>query len=123
MSKKTPPNTNYPAWSDAKFWSFVRSGLRAKWVRWPPRYEALRDARRAVKNKRHKWEVKCSICKKWKQQKYIQVDHIIPVGTLKDYQHLPDFVRKLFVSKDKLRVVCAVCHQRITNEGRNNGKE
>lgn len=87
---------------------------------WPPRFEAIQKSRRAVTGKRHKWEIKCAICKKWWQQKYIQVDHIEPVGTLKAYEHLPDFVRKLFVSSDKLRTVCKDCHQTLTNEGRDN---
>lgn len=121
MTKRTPPNSNYPAWSDAKFWQFIRSGLRAKWVRWPPRYEILKDGRRAVKGKRHKWEIKCSVCKKWHQQKNIQVDHIEPVGTLKAYEHLPEFVRKLFVPKEKLRIVCVKCHAKITKKWREDG--
>ena len=111
-------NENYSQWSDAQFWSFVRSGLRAKWVRWPPRFEVIKNSRRAVENKRHKWEVKCAKCKRWHMQKNIQVDHIVPVGTLKDYSHLPDFVRKLFVPVTGLRVLCKPCHTKITNEER-----
>lgn len=111
---KTAPNSNYPVWTDAKFWSFVRSGLRAKWVRWPPRFDAIKKARRAVENKRHKWEVKCAMCKRWHMLKNVQVDHIVPVGTLKEYAHLPAFVERLFVSENKLRVVCKPCHNSIT---------
>lgn len=122
MPTKTPSNKNYPEWSDAKFWSFVRSGLRAKWVKWPPRYEVLKDSRREVSGKRHRWEVRCSVCKKWWQQKHIQVDHIEPVGTLKDYSHLAEFVRKLFVPKEKLRAVCKTCHLGITNKHKNEQK-
>lgn len=105
-------------WTESKFWGFIRSGLRAKWVRWPPRYEAIKKARRPVVNKRHKWEVKCAICKKWKQLKEIQVDHIIPVGSLKCYEDLPGFVRRLFVSTKDLRAVCKPCHNTITQEAR-----
>jgi len=87
---------------------------------WPPRFDAIKESRRAVVGKRHKWEIKCAVCKKWHMQKNVQVDHIEPVGTLKSYDHLADFVRKLFVSSDKLRTVCKECHQQITNEERDN---
>ena len=118
MGKKTTSNSNWPAWSDAKFWSFVRSGLRRKWIMWPPRFEALKKARRPIIGKRHKWEVKCSKCKKWCLQKNVQVDHIVPVGTLKSYSHLDSFVRKLFVPVEKLRILCKTCHLKKTLEER-----
>lgn len=104
----------YQAWTDARFWAFVRSGLRAKWVRWPPRYEALRNARRAVKGKRHKWEHKCARCKKWWKQCDVQVDHIVPVGSLRQYSDLDGFVRRLFVPATGLRILCKTCHYKIT---------
>lgn len=119
MAHKTPPNENYPAWSDAKFWSFVRSGLRRKWIMWPPRFLAIQKARKAVRNKRHKWEIKCSTCKKWKKLNEVQVDHIESVGTLKRYEDLPDFVRRLFVSVDKLRILCKKCHLEVTKNNKN----
>lgn len=107
-----------PDWSTAKFWSFIRSGLRAKWTRWPPKYEALRDVRRPYvgENKRQKYEFQCARCEGWFIQKSVEVDHIEPVGTLRDYSDLPEFVRRLFVSKEKLRVVCKACHLLITAE-------
>lgn len=116
MPKKTPPFHHYPKWTQAKFWSFIRSGLRVKWTRWPPRYEALNDSRKSVIGKRHKFEYQCSSCKKWFKQKEVEVDHIVPAGTLRCYSDLPRFVERLFVSKDKLRVVCKPCHKTITKE-------
>ena len=118
MSRRTPPNTNYPEWSDAKFWSFVRSGLRRKWIMWPPRFLAIQKSRRAVVGQRHKWEVKCAKCKKWWKLNEVQVDHKEPVGTLQNYDDLPAFVRRLFVAVDKLRILCKGCHTKITNKGR-----
>ena len=121
MAKKTPPCEQYPVWTTAKFWSFVRSGLRAKWTRWPPKYEILAEAKRNVpKNKkvRHRYEYQCASCKKFFPQKHVEVDHIEPVGSLRCYDDLPAFVERLFVSKDKLRVVCKPCHKTITAEGR-----
>lgn len=115
MGRKTPPFEGYPAWTTAKFWSFIRSGLRQKWVRWPPRYEALNAARKTVKGKRHKYEYKCSKCRKWFKQKDVEVDHIEPAGSLSSYEDISGFVERLFVSADKLRIVCKPCHKKITH--------
>lgn len=118
MAKKTPPFPQYPDWSTARFWSFIRSALRRAWTRWPPKYKVLNDARKKVEGKRHKYEYKCSSCKKWFKAKEVQVDHKEEVGTLKDYKDLPEFVERLFVSEDKLAVLCKPCHQRKTNDAR-----
>lgn len=118
MAKRTPPWPPYPAWTTAKWWAFLRSGLRSKWARWPPRFEVLNDARRAKpKNKagRHKWEYKCAKCKKYYLQKDVEVDHIEPVGKLNDWKDIEEFVRRLFVAKQKLRVLCKNCHRSATN--------
>lgn len=115
MGKKTPPFKEYEAWTESKFWSFIRSGLRVKFSRWPPKYECLNAVKRTVTGKRHRFEFKCAKCKKWKKQKEVQVDHITPCGSLKCYEDLPGFVERLFVSKDKLRVLCIECHKGITH--------
>lgn len=114
MGKRTPPFASYPEWTVAKFWAFIRSGLRAKWQRWPPKFKALQSARRTVEGQRHKYEFKCAQCTQWFKQKEVEVDHIEPVGSLKDYPDLEGFVRRLFVDDSKLRVVCKPCHKQIT---------
>ena len=120
MGRKTPPCPIYPAWTTARYWAFVRSALRKAWQRWPPRYEVLADSKRTVTGKRHKYEYKCSACGNYFKQKDVQVDHTVPAGTLKDYNDLPQFVEKLFVSKDKLSVLCKACHSIKTKKERAN---
>lgn len=107
MGRKTPPHPAYPAWTEAKFNQFIRSALRAAWNRWPPKYEALNDARRIVTGKRHKYEYQCNTCKGWFKQKEVQVDHVEPVGTLTSWDI---FVARLFVAKEKLQILCYECH-------------
>jgi len=115
MAKRTPPCEQYPTWSTAKFWSFLRSGLRQKWMRWPPKFEALKDSRIDVQNQgRTRFNYKCAKCEAYFKQKEVEVDHIVPAGTLKDWGDIEGFTRRLFVSKDKLRVVCKPCHKKIT---------
>jgi hypothetical protein len=50
--KTTPPFEEWPAWTEAKFFSFLRSGLRAKWSRWPAKYAVLAEANTNVRNVR-----------------------------------------------------------------------
>lgn len=108
-------------WTESHFFGFVRSGLRAKHSRFPPRFDVLNDAKRTVKGKRHKYEYQCARCKNWFKQTEVQVDHIVPCGTLKKWEDLPEFARKLFCEKDGLQVLCkAKCHQEKTQEDRKN---
>ena len=117
---RTPDFHAYPEWSESKFWAFIRSGLRAKFSRWPPKYTVLNDAKRPYKgpNKKQRYEYKCSECKKHHLQKDVEVDHIIPCGSLKQYEDLAGFVERMFCGKDGLRVVCKPCHKSITAESR-----
>lgn len=118
---RTPDFAEWPEWSEAKFWAFVRSGLRAKWQRFPARYAALAQAKRAYvgDNRNQKWEYRCCNCEQYFLQKDVAVDHIHPAGTLKTYSDLPAFVQKLFVGLDKLQVLCRECHAKKTKEERN----
>jgi 5-methylcytosine-specific restriction endonuclease McrA len=115
MSKKTPPFPHYPEWTTSRFWSFVRSTLRRAWSRWPPKYQVLNKAKRTVEGQRHKYEYQCSECKHWFKAKEVEVDHIVPVGSLKDYSDLPAFVERLFVAEDSLRCICKPCHRKKTH--------
>lgn len=110
---KTPPFDNYPAWSTARFWSFVRSALRSASNRYPPKYEVKNEAKRDYvgDNKRQKYEYLCAICNNYFPAKEVEVDHIVPAGKLGSYEDLPGFVERLFCSKEGLRVVCKPCHK------------
>ncbi len=120
MGRKSEPFPAYPDWTTAKFWAFLRSGLRAKWTRWPPKYEVLRKAKRPYvgENKRQKHEFQCAHCGLWHPQKNVTVDHMIPAGQLRSWEDLPGFAERLFCSADKLQVLCDVCHAVKTKEER-----
>jgi hypothetical protein len=123
--KRTPPFAPYPVWTTAKFWSFLRSALRSKFTRWPPKYEVLKDARRKYvgRGKQQKWEFLCSICECYHPQKNVEVDHIIPCGSLTSFSDLPGFVERLFCGKEGLRVVCKPCHKAHTKASRSSVNE
>lgn len=109
---RTPPHPSYPEWSSAKFWGFVRSALRSAGNKWPPKYQVLNKAKSSYSgpNKLQKWEYTCAECENKFKAKEVSVDHIVPCGTLTDYQDLAGFVERLFVAEEGLQVLCKTCH-------------
>lgn len=100
-------------WTEARFWAFLRSALRAASVRWPPKADALRAARRpytAGDNPRQRWEYQCAKCGGWFAGKRVALDHIVPCGELRDWAHVADFARRLYCEADGYRVLCEACH-------------
>lgn len=98
--------------SEAAFWSFIRSALRQKSRWWKPIAMCKANARREHKgvNKRQKYEYQCNKCKKWFPDKKINIDHIIPAGSLNCANDLPQFVERLFCEVENLQVLCIHCH-------------
>jgi len=116
MGHKTPPCPKYPTWTEARYNQFVRSALRAAFRRWPPKFDVLKNNRRVVTGKRHKYEYQCAECGEWFKQKEVQVDHIIPAGTsLKGWD---EFIDKLFVGEDSMQILCKPCHKIKTKKER-----
>lgn len=107
-------------WTTARYFSFIRSALRRAWTKYPVRFHVLEDAKRPYRgrDKRTKWVYKCAECEKLYKSTEVQVDHINPAGSLKDYNDLPQFVQRLFCEKDNLQVLCKQCHDVKTKEER-----
>lgn len=99
-------------WTEARWWGFLRSGLRRMSVRWPPKADALRAARRAYvgPNKRRSWEYRCAACGGWFAGKDVAVDHVVPCGTLRSFADLAGFVERLFCEAGGFQVICTNCH-------------
>tara|TARA_R110000851_G_scaffold42983_1_gene106688 strand:- start:3761 stop:4135 length:375 start_codon:yes stop_codon:yes gene_type:complete len=109
---------NNGRWTEARYWSFIRATLRGAMNKWGPKHLAKEQARKGVVGKRHRFEYKCVECKKWFTDKEVQVDHIIPCGSLKTYDDLPGWVERAFCEVDGFQIVCKPCHQIKTNEER-----
>ena len=107
-------------WSNARYWSFIRSGLRRLWTKYPNKYKVLNAAKRRKLHAKgnQKYEYKCSECSNFFFFFYVSVDHITLAGTLRDFSDLPDFCARLFCSIEGLQVLCSKCHQIKTNEER-----
>ena len=113
-------NRNNGTMSESAFWSFIRSALRNKSRWWKPISECKQRARRPYTGakKRQKFEYQCNECKGWYPDKEINVDHIIPAGTLTCSNDLPGFVERLFCEIDNLQVLCETCHNKKTKNER-----
>lgn len=120
-----PKTRNSGTMTESAFWSFIRSALRQKSRWWKPVSECKQKSKRPYKgpNKRQKFEYQCNYCKFWFPEKEINVDHIIPAGTLTCANDLPGFVERLFVEVDGLHCLCTSCHQIKTNNERNERKK
>lgn len=114
ISREKPRNNG--TMTESAFWTFIRSTLRNKSRFWKPINQAKLNSRRIYKgpNKRQKFEYQCNICKHWFPEKGINVDHIIPAGTLKSASDLSQFVERLFCEIDNLQVLCEKCHNEKT---------
>lgn len=107
-------------WTSARYFSFIRSGLRAMWQKYPVKWQVLQEAKRAYEgtDKRIKWEYQCNSCKQWFLGKNVSVDHIEPAGSLKTYDDLPRFVQRLLCERENLQVLCKDCHDQKSAEER-----
>jgi len=109
-------------WSEARYFSFIRSLLRRGFMRYPVKFQVKNEASRPYKgsDKRRKKEYQCAVCSGWFADKEVAVDHIVPCGSLKSYDDLPRFVSTLYCEANNLQVICSTCHQIKTNEERAN---
>lgn len=135
MAKRTPPFKNYPQWTTARFFGFIRSGLREKFGRYPVKYEAIKDSAQVIdtgevyKTGPREGEPKmvkmyeCCECNNLFRQKDIQVDHIKPTGRLQSFEDLGSFAERMFCAKDGLQIMCTECHKEKTQREKTNVKE
>jgi hypothetical protein len=105
-------------WTEARYWSFIRSLLRKGFMTYPVKHHVLGQAKYAVEGKRHRFEYTCAACGEGYQAKEVQVDHIKPCGSLNKASDLEGFVSRLFCESGDLQVLCKTCHQTKTNEER-----
>ena len=135
MPRKTPPFKHFPEWTTARFFGFIRSGLREKFNRYPVKYRVLTSASQIVpvlidgvhveyktgpKKGTLKYEknYECASCKQLFKQKDVQVDHIEPAGSLKSFADLSGFAERLFCGEEGLQILCSSCHDTKTKEDR-----
>lgn len=109
--------------TEAAYWGWIRSNLRRMSLRWKPIYGVLKDCKRPVtaadRNKwgnRIKFVHQCSKCSQWFPKKLVEVDHIIPCGSLKTPEDVGPFIMRLLCERPGLRLLCSPCHVTITHQ-------
>lgn len=124
---KSPLTRNGGTMTEQEYFNKIRSVLRTGFRWWTPMMNALKKASRPSQseNKRLKTEYQCAKCKQWYARKDVQIDHIIPVGTLRGYDDLVTFVINLTQeTTEAYQILCkAKCHLDKTKKERAERKE
>lgn len=112
MGRKVERTRNGNTWTEARYFGFIRSALRSAFQKWGPKHEAKKQAKVQYNT------YVCAHCDGWFGSSQVEVDHIVPAGSLKCYDDLPGFVERMFCEADGFQVLCKECHQTKTNEER-----
>ena len=128
MPKEKPPSTrNGGEWTDARYRSFIKSGLRSASQRWPPRYKVLAASRRGKRINPASGRLaemhECRNCKSLFPTKEVEVNHIIPVVPVKGFDSWDGVIERLFCEENGLEVLCKPCHKIVTDEEKKQRKE
>lgn len=108
-------------WTLSRFNSFIKGGLRQVSHRWPPKYQVKKEAWRergiylcaGYGKRNHK--VPLTVAKK----NNVFVDHIDPVIDPKTgFVSWDDTIKRMFVEREGLQVLCKECHERKTADER-----
>lgn len=126
LSKTKPYNGG--TWTEARYFSFIKSALRSASVRWPPRYQVLNEAKLGKrvnpKTGRLAEHYECAACKGAFPGKEVQVNHKLPVIPPSGFDSWDETIKRMFCEKHGLEVLCIPCHKTITDlenkERRNN---
>jgi 5-methylcytosine-specific restriction endonuclease McrA len=108
--------------TESGYLSWIRSALRSRWLRWPPRAESLKAAQVPYigDNLRRKFSYKCALCLKLFSAKDVEVDHYPhDAGAIRSLEDIGAFVGRLFCETSNLRVVCKPCHAAHTYSVKN----
>lgn len=113
------------SWTEAYILSRIRSVLRRLSMQMP----SIRECRLAVRrrytgdNPRLKWEYPCAKCGHWYTEKETHVDHIVPAGSLKSFDDVGPFARRLlFPTSNQLQILCKACHKTKTTSERRDSR-
>lgn len=107
-------------WTNARFFQFIRTALRRASSRWQPAYACLKKAETTKlinkKTGRLAMHYQCALCCGEFPRKEVNIDHIVPAGSLSSFDDLPGFAQRLFCEIDGFRVLCIECHAEVTKE-------
>lgn len=118
---KTPKTRCSGAWTEARYNSFITSGIRGLTRKWAPMFEALKDAQteRKVNPKTGKLAMhyKCALCGNDHPVKEMAVDHIEPIVPVDHKASWDEIIARALVEKQGFQVLCREpCHKDKTDK-------
>jgi hypothetical protein len=121
MGKRVERTRNLGTETESEHMGKIRSTLRHMSRFWKPALEALNKVKRPYygPNKRQKYEFECEGCRETFMRKDVQINHIVPCGTLTKYEDVPLFLQRLFCENvEGYNVLCTSCHKGVTKTQR-----
>jgi len=109
------------AWTEAFVLSRIRAVLRRLSMQMPASRLVKLACRRKYTgpNRYQKFEYECACCHEWFPEKHVQADHKEPAGSMKTFDDIGPFVRRLlFCGVGGLQVLCDTCHNKKTQAER-----
>jgi hypothetical protein len=104
--------------TEQKLLQLLRSALRRASVRWPPKNAAKYAARvEQMVNPltgRVGWFSECAQCHSLVPEKFVQADHVVPVGSMKRETIGEQAVRMFPFSSSEYQILCKGCHSAKT---------
>ncbi len=127
MSKKEEYQKKFPVkvwlempevWrTEAEYWKYLRGQFRRIWKDFPTKnkFKAMQMIPNfegsGITNPRVKKVAQCNYCKDWFTGNNLQVDHVSPVGSFKNYDDAAVFLYRLLAPMDNMQLLCAdKCH-------------
>jgi 5-methylcytosine-specific restriction endonuclease McrA len=104
--------------TESEYFSKIRSSLRKSFQYWKPMSVALELSSRKYtgENKRIKKEYQCACCGEWFIRKDVQIDHIIPCGSLRTFDDIVPFIKNLTQEDPSAyQILCHIHHLNKTN--------
>lgn len=105
-------------WTEARYRSFIKGGLRSVSIRWPPRYKVLNAAKLGKRinpaSGRLAEHYQCAKCQSAFPGKEVEVNHIQSVIPSTGFISWDDTIERMFCEQPGLEVVCKPCHKNIT---------
>lgn len=114
VTRRVERTRNLKTETESEHMGKIRSALRRLSRFWKPATASLALVHRPYSgdNKRIKHEYLCYSCKCWYQRKLVEINHIVPCGTLKSYDDVSGFLERLFCEDVKgYTVLCKECHK------------
>lgn len=94
----------------AQFFGQFRSAIRKIWLFSAIRREALKRAKIAP------GRYQCAHCKESFKSTEIEVDHLVPCGSLREFEDFSPFISKMFQEDiSLLQILCKGCHLVVSN--------